>query len=318
MKNFWLSLQRPFTVLAPMEDVTDTVFRRIVKSCGAPDVFFTEFMSTDGYMSPGKDRVARRIEYTEEERPLVAQIWGNKPEKYYQTAQELVKLGFDGIDINMGCPVHKIVKKGCCSALADNPTLAGEIIQACKEGAKDIPVSVKTRLGYRTKKTEEWSKFLLEQDIAVLTMHGRTQKEMSKVPADWSEIKKVVDIRNEMGIETLIIGNGDVKSLEEVHEKHTTTGVDGVMIGRGIFTDPYVFNPDKSIMNLTIEERLDLLLRHTRLFNEIWGDVKNFALLKKFFKIYVSDFEGAVELRVELMKCDSLAQVEEVVANYAQ
>ena len=222
-----------------MEDVTDTVFRRIVAFCGRPDVFFTEFTSTDGLVSPGRLRVIERLEYTDEELPLVAQIWGNNPENYYKACQEIADRNFQGIDINMGCPVKKVAGKGCCSGLIDNPQLAGELIQAAKEGSKGLPVSVKTRLGYRKVQTEEWFSFLLEQDVPVITVHGRVAKHMSKYPADWDEIEKVVELRNQINPKTLIIGNGDVKSQAEITEKADSHGVDGVMIGRGIFCQSF-------------------------------------------------------------------------------
>ena len=212
MKSFWNNLPRPFTVLAPMEDVTDTVFRRIVARNGKPDVFFTEFVNVDGMCSPGREAVVHRLKHTEEERPLVAQVWGLKPENFARAAADIRSMGFDGIDINMGCPVRKIVKTGACSALIDNPPLAGEIIIATMEGAGATPVSIKTRMGFTKRRTEEWSSFLLDLKPAVLTMHARIAKDMSDVPADWQEIGKVVRIRDSMGSNTLIVGNGDVES----------------------------------------------------------------------------------------------------------
>ena len=204
MNGFWDNLTRPITALAPMEDVTDTVFRRIVVRCGPPDVFFTEFTNADGLCSRGRDAVIHRLRFTEEERPIVAQIWGNNPEHYRTVCSQIRDMGFDGIDINMGCPVRKIVKTGACSALIDNPPLAREIIIATMEGAGETPVSIKTRMGFTKRRTEEWSSFLLDLKPAVLTMHGRIAKDMSDVPADWQEIGKVVRIRDATGSNTLI------------------------------------------------------------------------------------------------------------------
>src|SRR5579859_5224679 len=201
MVSLWENLPKPIFSLAPMEDVTDTVFRQILCSTGKPDVFFTEFTNVDGIASQGHDVVARRLKYTKAEHPIVAQIWGMIPQNYYKVAQELVEKGFDGIDINMGCPQHDVISHGACSALMNNHNLAGEIIQATKEGAsfsraKNIPVSVKTRIGFKKIQTEEWIGFLLEQNLSLITVHGRTSAEMSKVPAHWSEIGKAVQLRD--------------------------------------------------------------------------------------------------------------------------
>ena len=297
-------------VLAPMEDVTDTVFRRIVMSCGAPDLYFTEFTSVDGLNSIGYEYVAKRLEFTQTEYPLIAQIWGAKPENYYKAAKELVEMGFDGIDINMGCPVKDVIKLGVCSALIKNPKLAAEIIQATKEGAAGkIPVSVKTRIGFNTIQTEEWLGFLLDQDIAALTVHGRTVKEQSKVPAHWDEIAKAVRLRNAKNIKTVIIGNGDVQSLEEAHARVEETGVDGIMVGRGIFHDPWLFNKEHHGDEVTFEEKITKLIEHIELYQETWVTKKPYAILKKFFKCYINGTPGASELRAELIVLDSPEEV---------
>lgn len=294
--NFWDKLPKPFFILAPMEDVTDTVFRQIVAKAAAPDAFFTEFTSTDGLMSKGYQKTAMRFRYTETERPLVAQIWGNNPKNYYKTAQMIVKMGFDGIDINLGCPV---VAKDACIGLIHNPKLVKEIIAATKEGAAHLPISVKTRLGYNTIKTDEWIGFLLEQNLSTLAIHGRTRNEMSKVPAHWDEIQKAVNIRNQMTIKTLIIGNGDVKDRADALRKVKDYGVDGVMIGRGIFSNLWAF--EKIPNNHSFQEKLTLLLEHVELFFHTWGKTKNFDILKKFYKIYISDIPNASDIRIQLM-----------------
>ena len=301
-----------------MEDVTDTVFRRIVARCGRPDVFFTEFTNTDGMCSAGREAVIHRLQFTEEERPIVAQIWGNNPEHYFQACRDLKEMGFDGVDINMGCPVKKIVKNGACSALIENKPLVAELIAAAKEGANGIPVSVKTRLGFRRLETEHWAEFLLEQKPVVLTMHGRIAKEMSDFPANWEEIGKVVEIRNAMGSETLIIGNGDVGSLAEIDEKAARYGVDGAMVGRGIFHNIFLFDPERSAVEPLPPERIALLMDHLHLYRETWGSDKNFEVMKKFVKVYVAGFEGAAKLRNRLMESSSYKELDEVLDDWSK
>lgn len=311
MKNFWKKLERPFLVQAPMENVTDTVFRQIIARAHRPDVFFTEFTNTDGMISQDKSHVMHRLQYTQIERPIVAQIWGNNPDNYFKAAKLLEQIKFDGIDINMGCPIRDVVRKGQCAGLMQNPTLAKEIIAATKDGVRStigrLPVSVKTRIGFNKIQTEEWISFLLEQNIDALTIHGRTVREQSKVPAHWDEIGKAVQIRNKMKKPTVIIGNGDVESWEQAQEKSQTYGVDGVMIGRGIFHNLFVF--DKNVKRpfrrieaaKTESEKIQMLIKHIKLFDKTWGKSKNFEIMKKFYKIYINDFKGAAELRLKLM-----------------
>ncbi|HEV2339388.1 MAG TPA: tRNA-dihydrouridine synthase [Patescibacteria group bacterium] len=309
--TLWDKLPKPIFSLAPMEDVTNTVFRRIILSCGRPDVFFTEFTNVDGLYSAGKEQVAKRLQFSKEEKPIVAQIWGIKPENYYKGAKDIVAMGFDGIDINMGCPQSDVIKKGYCAALINNHTLAKEIIQATQEGSNGkIPVSIKTRLGIKRNQREEWIGFLLDQQLAVITIHGRTVAEMSKVPAHWNEIGNVVTMRNKMRSNTLIFGNGDIQNLKEAREKVTQYGVDGIMIGRGIFHNPWLFNENIRPEEKTVHERMTLLLQHIHLFKETWGDTRPFAVLKKYFKIYLSGFEGAGELRVKFMETNTLVEAE--------
>lgn len=291
----------PIMILAPMEDVTDTVFRRIVMECGRPDLFFTEFVNADGICSPGYQGVSKRLKFENIEKPLIAQIWGNNPVHYSESIKLLKEQGFDGIDINMGCPERSVVSKGCCSALIKDKPLAKELIQTAKEAAGNLPVSVKTRIGYNEIATEEWLGFLLEQDITALTVHGRTTKEMSLVPAHWDEIGKAVKLRDTMKKDTLIIGNGDVQSYEDALLKYHTFGVDGIMIGRGIFHNPWVFNADKPVENITVQEKIELLIKHITLFDTTWGKTKPYHILKKYFKIYISGFPDAANIREELM-----------------
>ncbi|HSD98446.1 MAG TPA: tRNA-dihydrouridine synthase [Patescibacteria group bacterium] len=304
MVSLWQSLPKPIISLAPMEDVTDTVLRQIFCITGKPDVFFTEFTNVDGISSQGHDVVARRLQFTHIEHPIVAQIWGMKPENYYKVAKELVERGFDGIDINMGCPQHDVTSHGACSALIKNHPLATEIIQATQEGAGELPVSVKTRIGFKHIQTEEWIGFLLQHNLPLITVHGRTAAEMSKVPAHWDEIGKAAELRKTMEKSTLIFGNGDVASLAEAKEKVEKYHLDGVMIGRGIFHNPWIFaGIDPTTKSL--QERLELLERHVRLYQETWGNQKSFQILKKYFKVYISDFDGAAEMRQRFMETNA-------------
>ena len=311
--NIWQTLKKPIFILAPMDDVTDTVFRQIIGNLAPADLYFTEFTSVDGLVSEkGRETVSRKLQFTENERPIIAQIWGNDPEKFKKSAEICKEMGFDGIDINMGCPIKDVVKRGMCSGLIHNPELAGKIIRATKDGAGGLPVSIKTRLGMREIQPE-WIEFLLKQDLAALIIHGRTAREMSKVPAHWDEIKKIVELRNKISPKTLIIGNGDIESYEDGLEKVKQTGVDGIMIGRGVFKNLWIFDKEMKIHNPPINERLNHLLDHTKLFVETWGEVKSFAILKKFFKIYISEFEGSAELRAKFMETKNFGEVEALV-----
>jgi nifR3 family TIM-barrel protein len=318
MKNFWHTLEKPIFILAPMEDVTDTVLRRVIARSGKPHVFFTEFTNVEGMFSKGERLVNQRLQFTEEERPLVAQIWGTRPENFYKAAKKLIDMGFDGIDLNMGCPAAGVMQKGACSGLINNRPLAKEIIDATKAGAEGyIPVSIKTRLGFRAIDFA-WIQFVLEQKPAVLTVHARTVSEMSKVPAHWDKLKTVVEMRNAMNSETLIIGNGDVKSLSEARQKVSEAGADGAMIGRGIFENPYLFAENVTLSDKTPEEKMHLLLEHMQLWTDTWGETKHFPVLRKFFKVYASGFPGAQELRIQLMETQNPAETEQIVAAFLQ
>ena len=280
MTSFWDKLPNPFWALAPMEDVTDTVFRRVICSIGRPDVCFTEFTNVEAILA-GVPAPLQRLLYYNEERPIVAQIWGVDPEKFHKASKIIKKQGFDGVDINFGCPVRDVVKIGACSAMIGKNSQVAEIIAAVKEGSK-LPVSVKTRIGFKT-------------------------IELSSVPAHWEEIGKAVSLRDQSESETLIVGNGDVKSLEEAREKVREYGVDGVMIGRGVLENPAIFNSKFLTLNQT--QKLKLLKQHLKLWEETWGEQKNFAVLKKYIKIYVRDFEGAGELRAKLMGASNLGEL---------
>lgn len=306
MQSFWQQLPKPFFVLAPMEEVTDTVFRRIIRSCGRPDVMVTEFTSVEGLASEiGRSKVIHRLQYTPSEQPLVAQIWGITPEHYYQAGVYAREQGFVGLDINMGCPVKKVIKQGACSALIKNPQLASDIIQAAQEGAQDIPVSIKTRIGFSEIQTKEWIGFLLQHNLAALTIHGRTVKELSDYPAHWDEIGKVVELKNQAKVDTIIIGNGDINSYQQGLIMAEQYKVDGIMIGRGVFHNPWIFNPDIDPGTLSTETKVKKLIQHIQLFEKTWGQDKNFAVMKKCFKMYLNNFAGASEIRAKLMNCNT-------------
>jgi nifR3 family TIM-barrel protein len=326
MDNFWNKLPKPMFTLAPMEDVTDTSFRQLVMEISDPRIFhviFTEFTSTDGLCHPvGRPNVISRLLVNETEREvlrnkgmkIVAQIWGANPEKFHEATRMICsEMQFDGIDINMGCPVKKIVKQGGCSALIGQPALAAEIIQATKE-ASNIPVSVKTRTGIKKHDTENWIRFLLEQDPAAIILHARTQKDQSEVDSDWREIIKAVAVRNQSGKNIPLLGNGDVMSVEDALQKCATTGADGVMVGRGIFHNPWFFNSPQP--EISVNDKLELLWHHVDLFTKTWGSERNFATLKRFFKIYTNAFKGAARLRAALMETNNAGEVRTVLDNF--
>ena len=254
----------PLYCLAPMEGVTDTVFRRVVMKAGRPDLMFTEFTSVEGLLSRGYTYVADRLVFDASEQPLIAQIWGTKPEQFFQTAKLLKAKGFAGININMGCPVREVVRLGAGAALIENPDLAVQIIRATREGAGKLPISVKSRLGLHQNNIEKWTRILLGEKLETIIIHGRTAKELSKVPAHWEEIKKAVEIRDAMGVKTLIIGNGDVESLSDADKKVKKYKVDGVMIGRGVLKNPWVFDRDNKPKSK--QNRMALLTYHMDLF----------------------------------------------------
>jgi tRNA-dihydrouridine synthase len=317
MKTY-TNLPRPFFILAPMDDVTDTVFRQVVADCARPDLFFTEFVNVDGLQSVGRPRLLKRIQFTDKERPLVAQIWGKNPENFYKTTQELVEMGFAGVDLNMGCPEKHVVKNGCCSALINNRELALEIIKATQEGAAGkIPVSVKTRLGFNEVDLT-WPELLLRQNLSMLTMHGRTRKQMSAVPADWDMIGRVRELRDRIAPDTLFVGNGDVESRAEGLALAQKYQLDGIMVGRGIFHDPFVFAQASPWADFTKQQRLGLYRKHVELFAQTWTQSeRRIATLNKFCKVYINGFDGAKELRDQLMHADSAAKLIELLAQAA-
>jgi len=310
-------LPKPFFVLAPMDDVTDMVFRQVIQSTAAPDLFFTEFANVDGLMSPGRPKLLKKLRFAPGETRLVAQLWGLKPENFEAVARQIAdgslarEMGlpegcdFVGIDLNMGCPAKSEVQNGACAALINNRELAGEIIRATQAGAGDLPVSVKTRLGFTTIDLS-WHEFLLSFKLNMLTIHGRTRKEMSKVPAHWDQIGEVRKLRDMLAPETLIIGNGDVEDHAHGQELAAMYELDGIMIGRGIFHDPYAFAKESPWESIGKAERVKLYTKHVKLFADTWlAGERPVYTLNKFCKIYINGFDGAKDLRDQLMRATS-------------
>lgn len=322
--GFWKQLKiirqtqgKPITVLAPMANVTDFAFRQIVAECGPsiglkasrPDVFYSEFISCDGMVATGAEKFRGELYFEKSESPIVVQFFGSKPENFYKCARLAVKMGYDGIDINMGCPDKSVEKQGGGAALIRKPELAKEIILATKEGAEKLPISVKTRLGYTASEIDVWIPKLMEAKPAAITIHGRTRKEMSKVPANWNEIARAGEIIRTISPETLIIGNGDVKNISDAHQKVRDFNLDGIMVGRGIFDNLWLFNYEVEPRNISPKQKIDLLLKHVDKFEKLWGTSKNFDTLKRFFKIYINGWNGAKDLRMKLMAAKSGQEV---------
>lgn len=318
-ENFWKDLPKPFFILAPMEDVTNVVFRHVIAEAGRPDVFFTEFTNTVSYCHPqGRNSVRGRLTFTEDEQPLVAHIWGDQPEYFREMSIGMAEAGFAGIDINMGCPVPNVAGKGKGSGLIRRPEVAAELIEAAKAGG--LPVSVKTRLGY-TKLDEwhDWITHLLKQDIVNLSIHLRTRKEMSKYDAHWEMIPDIVKVRDEVAPDTLITINGDIPDRQTGMELVEKYGVDGVMIGRGVFTNPFAFETEAR--EHSAEEMLGLLRLHLDLFDEYEFSSEmqqSFKPLRRFFKIYVRGIRGASGLRSALMETKTTDQVRELLDDFEQ
>ena len=314
-ENFWNDLPKPFFVLAPMEDVTDTVFRHVVAEAGRPDVFFTEFTNSESYCHPdGIQSVRGRLLFTEDEQPLVAHIWGDNPENFRKMSIGMAEMGFKGIDINMGCPVPNVAGRGKGSGLILRPETAAELIEAAKAGG--LPVSVKTRLGYKNvDEWKEWLTHILKQDIANLSIHLRTRDEMSAVPAHWDLIPEVKALRDEIAPHTKLTINGDILDRQMGMELYEKYGVDGIMIGRGIFKNPFAF--EKEPREHTPEEHLDLLKLQLDLQDQYADQLpRSMSGLHRFFKIYVKGFKGAAELRSRLMVTKSTDEVRALLVEF--
>jgi nifR3 family TIM-barrel protein len=328
VKNFWQELKKPFFCLAPMSDVTDIAFRFMLAKYSKDRenkdrvVFWTEFVSADGLCNKlARKKLSHLLEYSERERPIVAQVFGANPENMKKACQYVASLGFDGIDINMGCPDKSVISQGAGAGLIKTPELARKIIQAAHEGIKaagmDIPVSVKTRIGFNKENIDTWIPELLKEDIAALTIHLRTAKELSLVPAHWNLMKRIIELRNKISPNTLIIGNGDIVDLKDAENKAAEYGCDGVMIGRGVFGNPFFF-ASTSPHNKSTSEKLKILIEHAQIFDEklLKPKHKNFAVMKKHFKAYVNDFAGAKELRVKLMGTENSKEVAKIINDF--
>ena len=335
---FWSLLPRPFFVLAPMANVTDAAFRKLIAKHGKPDVFWTEFVSADGLVSVGRQNLIRDLKYSKGEKPIVAQLFTSHPEAMCEAVKIVTEMGFDGIDINMGCPDRAVEKQGAGASIIKSPKLAIELIKAAREGYAEnaskkkqavylndpmtIPVSVKTRIGY-SKFDFDWLETLLEQRLPVLTVHLRTRKEMSDVPAHWDIMPQILKLRDKISPQTLIIGNGDVADMKDAWDKAQEYKCDGVMVGRGIFGNPWFFEPlpfYRSKKNKlapspvkTSKQRLNMMIEHVKIFDSIFKGSKPFDVMKKHFKAYVSGWKGAKELRADLMNTHSLKEIQKIV-----
>ena len=337
--NFWQELHKPFFCLAPMADVTDIAFRAMLAKYGKNAlnknqvVFWTEFVSADGLCNPvGRKHLAHILKFSKIEKPIVAQVFGANPENMEKACRLISKLGFDGIDINMGCPDKSVVRQGAGSALIRTPALAREIIRSAIAGANGLPVSVKTRVGFNKDELDTWIPELLKEDISAITIHARTKKQMSKVPADWNYVRRVVEMVKKdrqshfaeasRDKEILVIGNGDIKSIKEAKEKIKETSCDGVMVGRGVFGNPWFFSgitppyhlpsktQDSSLEKEEIQwilSKIKALIEHIKIFDKklLRTKDKTFSVMKKHFKAYVNGFDGAKELRNKLMETET-------------
>lgn len=350
LMNFWKELPKPFLTVAPMADVTDAAFRRMIakyspREEGTPYVMWTEFVAADGLLlatPEGKEKLMADLIFSESEHPIVAQLFTSNPEHMERAARLCREFGFDGVDINMGCPDRSIEKQGCGSAMIKTPEVAREVIKAAKRGAGDIPVSVKTRIGYNEDEIETWVPNLLKEQPAALTVHLRTRKQMSKVPAQWEKLPRIVELRDELSPETLIIGNGDVLSRADGLARTKEAGADGAMVGRALFGNPWFFNPnrqlptkltalpthgvnretiieedttDQTVEYISLEERLKVMVEHSKLFVELLP-FKNFSVMKKHYKAYVNGFHDAAHLRAALMESNSPEEVQTIVHDF--
>lgn len=331
--NIWQKLKKNkkvFSTLAPMADVTDIAFRQIIakyskhgKKGGGPDVFWTEFVSADGLSSiKGRQKLLPILKFSKKEKPIIAQIFGSKPENIKIACEIISKLGFDGIDINMGCPDRAVIKQGAGSALIKNPALAREIVQAAKAGAPKLPISVKTRIGFNTIEYKTWLKELLKEDFSALTIHLRTKKEMSKVNAHHELAKDIAKTVRKYNKKIVLIVNGDIKGLKEGEILSKKSGFDGYMIGRGIFGNPWMFSArgepvtdgDNSLVG--IKEKLNVMIEHAKLFEKTLLESKRFDVMKKHFKAYANGFDSAKDLRIKLMQTKNSREAEKTVRDF--
>jgi nifR3 family TIM-barrel protein len=314
-QSFWSALPRPFFVLAPLADVTDAAFRRVIAKYGKPHVLWTEFTSAEGLCRGHHESLWGNLLYSDAERPIVAQLWSASPAAMEQAAVLVSRLGFDGIDINMGCPDRRVERRGAGAALCRQPVLAQALIRAAQRGAGHLPVSVKMRIGYDRDELDTWLPALLEMQPAAITIHARTRQEKSDVPAHWDAVARAVRMRRAQGSATLLIGNGDVRDTAEARIRAAATGVDGVMLGRAIFGNPWLFHPTITRDALPAAERLRVLVEHTQLFETLLGDIKSMERMKKHYKAYLVGLKGTdtEALLPRLMASNSAAEVAAIV-----
>lgn len=337
IRGFWDKLEYPVIALSPMDGVTDAAFRHMICKYSSPAFVMTEFTNVEG-LARGVESMLRAFIYSENERPVVGQIYGVEVDSFYKCSLMLCALGFDGIDINMGCPANNVAKRGSGAGLIQTPELARKIIRSCKKAALDwsegvtleeagvaesvvtriaemnvgrevgrglLPVSVKTRIGYDSIVVEEWLKHLLEELPANISLHGRTLKQMYLGEADWEAISRAVEVCRGSGV--TLLGNGDVKSMEDARAKISEYGVDGVLVGRAVMGEPWFFG---GVEPATLEERVEILLEHSRYFDEL--GVGAFYNVKKHLAWYSKGFKGAKETRMELMRSNTLEDVERI------
>ncbi|HEY5626774.1 MAG TPA: tRNA-dihydrouridine synthase [Nitrospira sp.] len=361
--SFWQSLARPIIGLSPMDGVTDATFRRIVAWQGKPDVTFTEFTHVHD-VCRGPEFLLDSLLYHDDERPVVAQLYGKDPALFYQAAHAVCELGFDGLDINMGCPSRNVASSGSGAGLIKTPDLAHAIMRATRQGITDwvagqtleaagikparalaihrmnerrgrsapttrrtIPLSVKTRLGYDEVIVDRWIEHLLLESPAVISLHGRTLQQMYRGEADWAAIARAADVARGSG--TLLCGNGDVQSLQEVVRRVRETGVDGVLVGRAALGAPWFFRDHEAARQAvrtqsnegpepwipSVAARFEILLEHARQF-EAQNGRGQFRRMRKHLGWYCKGFPHAAALRAQMFRVSSLADVESVLAEY--
>ncbi len=321
--HFWQKISKPIVGMAPMASVTDIAFRELFVQYGSPDIFWTEFVSADGLSSPGREVLQRDLAFTEQQRPIVAQFFTDNTENLMNAVRLAKSLGFDGVDINMGCPEKTIEKQGAGAALIRTPDRAVQLIEAAQKAAQEthdatpLPISVKTRIGYNTDEIDTWIPTLLCTGIDALSVHLRTRKDMSATPARWDTMSRIVALREKYAPKTRILGNGDIGSRSEAEQKIQETGCDGVLVGRSLFGNPWFFNKTVRHNRLSVSDRLQACITHLALCHQFGGDGKPFFNIKRYFvKGYVSDFDGAKELRIALMKTKSISEMQQYLREF--
>ena len=362
--NFWRRIYRPIIGLSPMDGVTDASFRYITAKHGGPDVTFTEFVNIQAAFHAAHTLI-KDLTYGEIERPVVAQIYGRSPEMFYRVSHIVCELGFDGLDVNMGCPAKKVAAAGCGAALIRAPELARSIIRAAARGVKDwcdgqtlndievepelvekirianrlrtgiegplgrrpIPVSVKTRLGYDRIVVEDWISTLLEEHPAAISLHGRTLQQGYKGNADWDAIARAVEVGKNS--ETLILGNGDLQDMAQVHRRVRETQVDGVLLGRSAQGNPWIFRAKHQVkralaenselfiasMPISLEERFRVILEHSGHFEQ-QASGENFVGIRKHLTWYCRGFRGAAEMRSQMVRVKTAGEVHQCLKNF--